>query len=475
MHRPLSFTQKGIGVWIFLAGILFTTGFAPLFLWPASIAAISLLFYWTRKATNIKQAALAGFLFGFGHQLTSLYWLPRAFYIDSHQQLGPVIYAGIPSLLTLSAFLAAFTALICATTHSVPKRLKPIIFISLWLGVELLRNLPPIQFPWNPAGAIFANNVTMMQPAYLGTVFLLSFITLSSGIFINYKFKGIILSVLILSLQTGYGTLRLKNAPNLHSQPKQFRVRIIQGNVPTAQKWEGSQRAKYLQKHINLTKNTPSNISIIIWPETATAYALAQDPIAREYIASALKPNQNLIVGFIRKERQKDKTYKYFNSMGLITPIGAITELYDKRIMVPFGESLPFQKLASRFLRTFSFNRAIYQSGKTPVHINLQRNIIAHPLICYEAAFPLYIYKNTINQTVLLNITNDSWFDKTTAPFQHFALARLRAVETGLPLIRAANTGISGVIDGYGRKIAIIPPNKTLATDVYIPSPIILP
>ena len=160
--------------------------------------------------------------------------------------------------------------------------------------------------------------------------------------------------------------------------------------------------------------------------------------------------------------------------MGVLTFTGALTEIYDKNLLVPFGESLPFPTLAQHIMRTLAFNRGTYWPGTTPATMTIG-NLQALPLICYEANFTNFVQRNLQDQTLLLNITNDNWFDGTTAPHQHAAMARLRAVETGLPLIRVANTGKTMVTDGYGRILSSLPLRQAAILDTQIPRPAALP
>jgi apolipoprotein N-acyltransferase len=428
--------------------------------------------YWLSiRAQHAKQAALAGFLFGMGHQLSSLYWIPRSFYIDAGEKIAPVLYAGIPALIGLATVLAGLTALICACTRRVSPRLQPFAFVFLWLAFELIRLLPLIQFPWNPAGAVFAGSTVLMQGAAIGGVYGLSALVLTGAVLFAGRWQAQLYGFGLLLLLAGYGHWRLIQAPPLHEQPSLTSVRLVQGNVETAQKWKGNRRREFLDRYLGLTATDSPQVRTIIWPETAVAYAMAQDPEARLLIAQTLKPQQTLVAGFLRFEKN-NHGWKAYNSVGVLNKDGNLLGTYDKQLLVPFGETLPLASLTSRFLRTLSFNRTVYARGVTPVQLELEPGLWALPLICYESIFSFHVQKNLETQSLLLNITNDNWFDGTAGPYQHFALSRLRAVETGLPLVRVANTGLTAVVDPYGRLVARLPLRETGVLETPVPAPL---
>jgi apolipoprotein N-acyltransferase len=464
--------SRPVGGAIVLLGALFTLAFAPFFLWPLALVALGGLYRLSTRAQHVKQAALAGFLFGLGHQLSSLYWIPRSFYIDAGEKIAPVFYAGIPALIGMASVLAGLTALVCACTRWAPPRLRPFVFVLAWLLFELIRLFPLIQFPWNPAGAVFAGSTVFIQGAAIGGVYGLSLLVVTGAVLFMGRWPAQGTGFALLLLLAGYGHWRLNQAPPLHNQPTLTSVRLVQGNVETAHKWKDSRRQEFLSRYLNLTTPSSADIRTILWPETAVAYAIAQDPNIRLHIAQALKPGQKLVTGFLRFEQEGDKNWRAYNSMGVLDETGTLSGVYDKQLLVPFGESLPLANLTKRFLRTLSFNRTVYAHGDGPVKLELESGLWALPLICYESIFSFHVQKNLNEQSLLLNITNDNWFDGTAGPYQHFALSRLRAVETGLPLIRVANTGLTAVVDPYGRLVARLPLRKTAALETPVPAPL---
>ncbi|MDD9912246.1 MAG: apolipoprotein N-acyltransferase [Alphaproteobacteria bacterium] len=455
---------------IFLLGTLLTLGFAPFFLWPISILSLSGLLFFMRHASSFKQAFFVGFLFGIGHYLTSLYWIPRAFYIDAGGQWGPAIWAGVPALCLITVIFSCFTGCITGTAYKAPKKWRTATFIFLWLLFELARNFPPIHFPWNPIGSIFAGNLIMMQLASVGSVFLLSFFALLAASFLRLNYTSLVSLLLLLAGQAGFGYYRLYQSDT--SFTPLTKVRLVQANIETAHKWDDVKRREFLHRHVDLMQTNDPEVKHIIWPETAVAYEVDSDTSLRQMLARHLSPYQKLTLGFLRFDFDQKKGQKAFNSISTINYRAHLSPIYDKRILVPFGETLPFSSITQRFLRTLSFNRATYTSGTAPPVLDLEENLQALPLICYETSFPFYVARHLENQQFLLNITNDNWFDGTTAPYQHFALARLRAVETGLPLVRIANTGISAVVNGYGHIVEKLPPQKIIAKNIHIPQAI---
>ncbi len=464
------FKNRPIGLYIFLLGGLFTLGFAPFFLWPFSLLALGGLFLLSQKALNFKQAFILGWLFGLGHHLTALYWLPRSFYIDSGQQVWPMIYQGVPALLGLCIYLSVFIGLTCGFTYFIKnKYLAPVGFSLFWLIGELIKSWPSFGFPWNLAGYIWANNLELMQISSIGSIYLMSFIVVFTGALLLKNLPHTIAAILTIALVWAFGHQRLQQAPNTAMQAPQATVRLVQANIDIAHKWDTEKRRDFLNQHLLLsTQQNLNKADVIIWPETAVAFFLNQEPFLREYLTQFLSPNQTLITGFPKEEITQTET-KYFNSIAVLNSQGDFISQYNKHILVPFGETIPFASFFDKYIRTLSYNRANYTSGTGTVSLKVNNHLTALPLICYEAAFAHFVGKNVTGQTFLLNLTNDNWFDKTTAPHQHFYMARLRAVETGLPLVRAANTGITAVIDGYGRIIHKLNTHQKRVFNIEIP------
>ena len=455
-------------------GAFYTLGFAPVFFWPLALLCLGALFTLTLQQHTWRGAFCVGWCFGVGHFITSLWWVARSFYIDS-ENIPLTVVAGIPTILVISTYLALFIGAVCAVVRL--KHFSPFIsallFSVAWVVSEALRSSPYFGFPWNLTGAIFAGNEMLMQFASMGGVYGLSFMAVIAGAFFaipraHFKIFGVgCVGVLFI-----FGALRLHSANPVgaHAQPVLWR--LVQANIEQAHHWDVEKRSRYLDEHIKLTTSRGlKHVNAVIWPETSVAFFLDKNPVLREQIGWQLEPYQSLITGFPRREIHGDTT-RYFNSVGTLQPTGAITEVYDKHLLTPFGEYIPLAEfLPPGWVSTFNADRADFSRGKTPPRL-MVGELPTLPLICYEAIFPQFVAAHSPAKQVLLNITNDVWFDHTPGPHQHYAMARLRAVETGLPLVRVANTGITAVVDGYGREWTKLPIRRQTFTDVRVPKPL---
>jgi len=211
---------------------------------------------------------------------------------------------------------------------------------------------------------------------------------------------------------------------------------------------------------------------LIIWPESSVPYVLAHAPGTLMRIGNILKDGQLVLIGTIRAEENKsDKGhYQYFNSLQVIDPDSRIVASADKVRLVPFGEYFPFAAFFRQFgLKAFAETAGGYSAGAEHAIIPLANGLVILPLICYEAIFPIEFDYEGFNPDVLVNITNDAWFGNTPGPWQHFAQARIRAVEQEIPLIRVANHGISAVVDSYGRVSMMLRYNESGFADIDLP------
>jgi apolipoprotein N-acyltransferase len=229
-------------------------------------------------------------------------------------------------------------------------------------------------------------------------------------------------------------------------------LRLVQPSTPQTLKWDPVAQGRDFQRLLALSAAPSTDrLTAVIWPEAAAQYFLNRDAAAREAIATVVPPGGIVITGGLRGNNPPEPISKVWNSLVAIDADGALVASYDKYHLVPFGEYVPL-----RWLLTFKKMTAgsiDFSSGPGPRTIDLPGLPPAAPMICYEVIFPSAIVDSDHRPGWLLNVTNDAWFGFSSGPFQHFAIARTRAVEEGLPLVRVANNGISGVIDAYGRVI----------------------
>ena len=226
---------------------------------------------------------------------------------------------------------------------------------------------------------------------------------------------------------------------------------IVQPNIPQELKWRGDTRKAALEKHMRMTLASKTDaISHVVWPETAVPYNLSQDSVLADWLSVAAPKNGLLITGAIRS-RDRAGSFQLWNSLHAVDSDGMLRLTYDKHHLVPFGEYMPLRGIMS--FAKLTHGDMDFSSGPGNQTLEVPGLPPVSPLICYEAIFPGRVISSEARPGWILNITNDGWFGNTAGPYQHLQAARLRAVEEGLPLVRAANTGISAVVDPLGRYV----------------------
>jgi apolipoprotein N-acyltransferase len=277
----------------------------------------------------------------------------------------------------------------------------------------------------------------------------------------------------MLALLWSGGALRLAGA-TAPAGPAPV-LRLVQGNVAQHHKWQPELRAQWFRRHLDLSAQGADGVQAVIWPESATPYAIDQEPEVRRLIGQVVPPGGLLLTGGERFDFDSAPA-RAWNSLFVLDPGGTVVTRYDKRDLVPFGEFLPARGLLGRLgLQKVTGGSVDFQPGPGRQTIALPGLPPFSPLICYEAIFPGGVVEPGARPAWLLNVTNDAWFGRSSGPYQHLAMARLRAVEEGLPLVRAANTGISAVVDPWGRIAARLDLGVTGVLDAALPAPLAAP
>lgn len=443
------------------AGLISGLVFAPTYFLPGLLG-LSILAYCLYFSTSSKQAFLYGYLFGFGHFLSSLWWVGKSLMLFNVGALAPLL--PVPAALIIAAICALYIG--CATYLTyLSCRKRPLIYwgvcLSLfWFIMELLRSFAPPFFPWNLMGYSLGAHLSLIQTAHIWQAWGLSILALIMGsIWLNAKGTATSLSILVCLFV--YGQQRLNNTEDMHKTEEQpsLTVQLVQANIQQSFKWHPQERINHIYSHIALSQG---DADVIIWPETAVTFLINKQPNIIKQIQLNIKPHQTVILGSMTVE-DSESMPKYYNSIVKINKTDGIVQKYDKKRLVPFGEYFPLRTYFPEWVDNLIPGGADYSFGKTAVELQLADGIKALPLICYEAIFPFFVKKYLKDQKVLLNLTNDAWFDGTFGPYQHFAMARMRAVESQKPLLRAANTGITTVVDSKGRIVKRI---KTKQEDV---------
>jgi apolipoprotein N-acyltransferase len=427
-------------------------------------------------------AAMIGWWFGFGYFVSGLWWIGNALLVDAANFAWAVPFA----ILGLPAFLAIFYALAAALARLLwSEGLGRILALAFGFGIaEWLRSFVLTGFPWNAIGYAAMPVPLLMQSSVI--VGLLGMNALAVIVFAMPALlasrrdlrTGIALVLVLICSHVGFGAYRLKAAPVEAKGPP---IRIVQPSIAQDLKFDADARRGILDKYIAMTAEAPKEgkpkPQVIVWPETAVPYILTKTPEALKSIADVLEEGQILLAGAVRMEEPNGgQDPLYYNSIYAIDSDGQIAGAADKLHLVPFGEYVPLENI----LRRFGVSEVVelpggFSAAATRRSLKVMDNFIALPLICYEAIFPAELAYEGPRADAIVNVTNDAWYGDTPGPYQHFRQAQLRAVEQGLPLIRAANNGLSGIVDPYGRIIDALALNAIGVVDGDLPGKVQLP
>lgn len=449
-----STSSKNNKIFIFLSGIITALAFPPFNLWFVVFFTISYLCYVVFKSNSLRQSFIYGWFFGFGFLGCGLYWISNALLTDSENFSYLIPFA----LILIPAILAIYYGLCCVIVCKY-KNDNPIVFIiffaAIWTWGEIARTYLFTGFPWLKLGYIYGITDHTSQLASITGIFGLSFLGFITSsilfiILICKKTKKINLFVsfiiLINFLSFSFGYLRL-NQQEVFLSPK---IRIIQPKIDKFHGWTEYEKIYYLNEFIKLSEqNFSPEIKYIIWPETALPLNLF-NPFLLEYISSRLPNNITLISNSLRM----DPINKLFFNSSIFTQNANILGFYDKSHLVPFGEYIPFRRiLPLQKITSGSIDFSKGQGVQTYEVNELKFSI----LICYESFFPGQVINRNNKPDIIINITNDAWYGNSSGPYQHFQMTKFRAIEEGIPIIRAANNGISAFIDSFGRVLSFLP------------------
>lgn len=439
----------------FLLGAASVLALPPVHAVPVLLATIPGLLWLIGRAPGWRRAAWWGFGFGFGYHLAGLYWVTHSLFTDIGRWwwLVPVAAPGVALPMALFSVLPALAA------WWLPPGWRRVTgFAAAWVAAELLRGVLFTGFPWNLLGTVWAFHPLPLQPASVIGVHGLSLLTvLLAGLPLLRSPKAWAGGVAVLGLWMGFGAWRLAEPP-----PPDHAVRLVlvQGNIAQDTKWDPARRMPIFQRYLDLSAEAargqvaahPGEPILVLWPETASPFLLAQDAEAMRLAGAALPAQALLLAGTVRAEWGSDgRLQALFNSLVVLDPAGQAVGLFDKAHLVPFGEYMPLGGILPIRMVTGGVD---FSAGPGPEVLHLPRGLPSPgPLICYEVIFPGRVVGEE-RPAWLLNITNDAWFGISAGPYQHLAAARLRAVEEGLPMVRVAQTGVTAVFDATGRERA---------------------
>lgn len=473
-----------------LCGALSTLAMPPLFLWPVLFLTLPIMVrlidtavdnFPSETSNNSKQnrgviAALYGFGFGFGYFFFSLYWIGSSFLVEAEKFAWALPFAVTILPAGLSLFYSLAFALCAWSWPKGSERL--IVFALAMFAADWLRGHILTGFPWNLLGHSLTGNEAMMQSvSFFGLYGLTAIACLifASPVCLYCRAQNqyslwvkksgyvpVLIAVLSLPALALLGQARLS-----HHGPTQYvpnlDLILVQPNIPQIEKVSSDLRIKAFEKTFAFTQkniNNNKNNRLIIWPETAVPYALNKSTVLKNKLASLLSPTDQLITGAYRVENEKqnggeqEQSLQVYNSLYVLNNKGKITSWYNKHHLVPFGEYLPFPNLLKVIgLEVLVRLRGGFTKGQKPSLMPLDNAPPFLPYICYEAIFPDQINPQKEQAKWLLNISNDGWFGQTAGPYQHAHMVRLRTLESGLPMVRVVNGGITAVFDGLGRTL----------------------
>ena len=486
----LSWGWKRAGIAL-AAGALSDFAMAPFNAWPVLFLSFPAMVWLIDGAAGgrlrgVPAAAMTGFWFGLGYFVPGLYWIGYAFLVDASTfaWLLPFAVLGLPAYLAL--FMAAGFALARLLWSSDASRVCALAFsltVSEWLRGHVLTG-----FPWNALGYALSEPLALAQSASLiglwGMTFLAVAIFASPAVLIDRDARGRapwiapVAALVLLVVMGGFGAVRLSQNPTVLGKVK---LRIMQPNLEQDAKFNYAAKAAVMQKYLTLSDRASGpqstgvrDANILIWPESAFPFFLTREADAMAEIADFLPKGTVLITGSVRAPDLAPgaRITTAYNSIYVIDHDGSVVSTYDKLHLVPFGEYLPLQNYMERLgFEQLTRQQGGFVPGSVRRILDIPNAPGALPLICYEAIFPAIAWSSDDRPGWMVNLTNDGWFGISTGPYQHLQQARLRAIEQGLPLVRAANTGISAVIDPLGRIIVRLGLGLEGVLDSQLPSP----
>jgi len=459
------------------AGALAALGHAPVG-WPvltlAGLAGIALLL---RRAAGPRRAAWVGWAAGAGYFAVTLHWIVEPFlvHVARHGWMAPFALALMAGGLALFWAAAAGAAAWLAPQGGLGRGL---VWAATLTGAEMLRSVLFTGFPWGLVGSVWVDTPLRMLGAWigphgLGLVTLLIVAALAQAAQGPRRLSWSLVAAVAFTASLGSGALALRGVPVEAGSDRPV-IRLVQPNAAQHLKWRADMIPVFWERSLALTADGPP-VRAVVWPEVSLFYLWGTNPDADTRIAAAAQ-GATALVGAQRLDRGN-----LHNSLGVLAPDGSAAALYDKHHLVPFGEYFPGGQVARWLGLEGLATDALggFAPGPGPQVLDLRRAGLgrALPLICYEAIFPRHARtpRGQPRPDWIVQITNDAWFGRFAGPQQHLAQARMRAVEQGLPLVRAANTGISAVIDPAGRITGALALNTAGALDRPLPAPVAPP
>ncbi len=421
-----------------------------------------------------------GWLFGFGYFVAGLWWLGSAMLVNAaaFAVFIPFAVLGLPAVLAVYFGLAT----LLARRFWADTAFRILILAASFALCEYLRSFVLTGFPWNEIGVLATPTPMLMQSVSLigphGLTLLAVFVFAAPAVLADRHGRKAVLALagLVALAHVGYGYYRLATHPTAFVDG--VALSVVQANIAQSDKFDEAAAQAIFARQIAVTEKgresrrpqaengqgagaaildaRPQTKTLIVWPESSLPFVLTERPEAVARLVETIQPGETLIAGAPRVEPMASGGERLYNSVLVIDDNGEIVDARDKVHLVPFGEYLPFERYLARYgIMNLSEMPGGFSAGTERRPIALEGAPSFLPLICYEAIFAGEIAASASADRpgFIVNDTNDGWFGMTPGPYQHLRLAEMSAVALGLPLVRAANTGISVVTDPYGREI----------------------
>ncbi|HLJ20580.1 MAG TPA: apolipoprotein N-acyltransferase [Stellaceae bacterium] len=463
----------------FLLGVLAAAALPPVDMTPVLIVSFVGLVWLFDGVQRAREAFGIGWGFGLGFFVAGFYWMTAALFVDIARfwWLTPFALLGVPAglaIFTGGAVLAAHLVCRWLGWRGVSRVLALAVF---WCIAEWLRGHVLTGLPWNLVGyawsGAFPGSLDMLQVTSVVGIYGLSLLTVTAvvlpatlGDLAGRRWPPLVAAAGLVAACFAFGWARLDGAGTPAMQPG-IQIRIVQPSIPQTLKNDPAERLANFRRQFDLSREPGAPFNVLIWPEASAPPFLDRDVGARMAIASLLPANGIALVGSDRSDPPPGPLEHFWNSMIAIDHAGIIQGYYDKAHLVPFGEYVPFRSILP--IDKITPGTVDFTFGPGPRTLHLPGLPPVSPLICFEVIFPGAVIDPADRPQWLLAISNDAWYGFTSGPFQHFAIARVRAIEEGLPLVRAANNGISGLIDPLGRVVRRLGLDAVGSLDVPLP------
>jgi len=462
-----------------IAGASLTLAQQPWGFWPALLFGLPVIVWMWWARPGVKQAAFTGWTAGFGMLIFGLYWIAEAFLVDiaRHGWMIPFAIGGLAAGLAL--FWAAAFALARWITPR-PGVLSVVVLALSLTAFEMARAYVLTGFPWGMLAYGWMDTPLAQLSAHIGPHMLNLFTVLVAGLLAcngRSQWPTIAAGTMML-VGWQIGTTRL--AEEVALRPDGYTIRVVQPNAPQREKWQRDRIGVFYDRALEASRG--GDYDAVLWPETAVPQRIETPAVQIEgrifswLDISEATGGRPALIG-TRRTEPEDDWVNWYNSLAVVGANGQITAQYDKHSLVPGGEYLPFDRQMYRLgLRSIASGVAGgFVPGPGPETLLVEGMPRVLPLICYEAIFPHELRTAGPRPEWIAQITNDAWFGRSAGPWQHLAQARYRAIEQGLPLARAANTGVSAIVDPYGRLLQSLPIGETGFLDAVLPAPIAQP